>query len=149
MNDVVEQIMFLMQTGKAREAVAKIFELPSFREIDRLRNLWAFEYENNDFWVTENDQELRRRRRTILHNLQRVHPENSGLADEIYNGLLTRTSLTEFLVEMTNQLDFLNRRAAIARNQNERMQLALLERQRVNKLNETQILEQDAQEPQD
>lgn len=136
-----------MQTGRAAHAARMFVTLSVFNDLAASRKQLLYLITDDDAWV--NRAQSRQARRQLVVGLHQLNDIRMAAYEGILQGNLTEDELTDVLRSAYEWRGFMNRQAGAIGAENEILQSELQERQRVGEINETQILEQDAQEPQD
>lgn len=140
-------IMYLMQTGRAEQAARTFFNLRVFHDLASSRKQALYLITDDDAWV--NRAQSRQARRQLVVGLHQLNDIRMGIYEGILQGNVTADELSDMLRSAYEWRRFMNRNARAIGAENEVLQSELQERQRVREINETQILEQDVNEPQD
>ncbi len=140
-------ILYYVQTGRAEEARRLFADDVVHREMRGLKALANRHIRDRDLWGGQNQARLARV--NALRIMLNLDERRVLLEVKILQGTVSENDLNAYYSVLNANRNAMLQQANVWANQNEIMDDQLQELQRVQEINETQILEQDAQEPQD
>lgn len=96
-----DEIMTLMQTGRAKEAARLLRFAPVFERLRRHKKQAAYHLASDDLWARLQHDQMRNLRAQALRRMLDMDTIRLDMEMRIYNGLLERTDLDQFLTAVT------------------------------------------------